>query len=142
MSTRENIRLIARAPYCILDCLFMHLTSLVGTDHARIQKVLTEGSTFDNVSFLVVEGREDPNTTISGPSSVRQRNAIQMAFHWRADDGPTCRYVGLLRLPGRFASVIQHVDLCMKITSLFKADKHMYRQKDEMFIQKFHRNES
>ena len=34
------------------------------------------GSAFDNVSFLVVEGREDPNTTISGPSSVRQRNAI------------------------------------------------------------------
>ena len=54
----------------------MHLTSLVETDHARIQKVLTEGSAFDNVSFLVVEGREDPNTTISGPSSARQQNAI------------------------------------------------------------------
>ena len=26
--------------------------------------------------FLVDEGREDPNTTISGPSSARQRNAI------------------------------------------------------------------
>ena len=25
---------------------------------------------------LVDEGREDPNTTISGPSSARQRNAI------------------------------------------------------------------
>ena len=59
----------------------MHLTSLVGTDHARIHKVLTEGSTFDNVSFLVVEGREDPNTTISGPSSVRQRNLAP--FKWR-----------------------------------------------------------
>ena len=23
-----------------------------------------------------------------GPSSVRQRNAIQMAFRWQADDGP------------------------------------------------------
>ena len=23
-----------------------------------------------------------------GPSSARQRNAIQMAFRWRADDGP------------------------------------------------------
>ena len=28
---------------------------------------------------------EDPNTTISGPSSARQRNAIQMAFRWRAE---------------------------------------------------------
>ena len=33
--------------------------------HARIQKVLSEGSNFDNV-FLVDEGREDQNTTISG----------------------------------------------------------------------------
>ena len=54
----------------------MHLTSLVGTEHAGIQNVLTEGLTFDNVSFLVVEGREDPNTTMSGPSSVYQLNAI------------------------------------------------------------------
>ena len=45
----------------------MHLTSLIGTDNARIQKVLTEGSTFDNVSVLVVESREDSNITISGP---------------------------------------------------------------------------
>ena len=80
----------------------MHLTSLVGTDHARIQKVLTEGSTFDNVSFLVVEGREDPNTTISGPSSVRQRNAIQMAFHWRADDGPTLSVCWTASFAGSF----------------------------------------
>ena len=28
---------------------------------------LTEGSTFDNVSVLVVESREDSNITISGP---------------------------------------------------------------------------
>ena len=39
--------------------------------------------------FLVVEGLEDPNSTINGPSSARQRNAIEMAFRWRADDGPT-----------------------------------------------------
>ena len=32
--------------------------------------------------FLVVDGREDRNTTLSGPSSARQRNAIQMAFRW------------------------------------------------------------
>ena len=32
---------------------------------------------------------EDPSTTISGSSSVHQRNAIEIAFHWRANDGPT-----------------------------------------------------
>ena len=47
--------------------------------------------------FLVDEGREDPNTTISGPSLAQQRNAIKMAFHWRADDGPTLN-AGLVAL--------------------------------------------
>ena len=41
------------------------------------------------VIFVSGEGREDPNTTYSGPSSARQRNAIYMAFRWRADNGPT-----------------------------------------------------
>ena len=27
--------------------------------------------------------------TKSGPSSARTRNATEMAFRWRADDGPT-----------------------------------------------------
>ena len=40
------------------------------------------GSNFD--FFLVDEGREDPSATISGPSSALQRNAIKMAFRWRA----------------------------------------------------------
>ena len=39
--------------------------------------------------YLVDEGREDPNTTISGPLSARQRNVIYMAFRRRADNGPT-----------------------------------------------------
>ena len=51
--------------------------------HARIQKILSGESNFDNF-FLVDEGREDSNTTINGPSSTRQRNAIKMAF-----DDPT-----------------------------------------------------
>ena len=34
--------------------------------------------------FVVDEGREDSNITISGPSSARQRNGIK----WSADDGP------------------------------------------------------
>ena len=52
------------------------------------RKFCQRGSNFDDV-FLVDEGWVDPNSTISGPSSTRQRNAIYMAFHWRADDGTT-----------------------------------------------------
>ena len=60
------------------------------TLHVRIQKVLSEGVQFFDYVFLVDKGREDPpNSTISGPSVARQRNANKMAFHWRADDGPT-----------------------------------------------------
>ena len=33
--------------------------------------------------------KRGPNTTKSEPSSVHQRNAIKMAFRWRADNGPT-----------------------------------------------------
>ena len=44
--------------------------------HARIQNILSNCA---NV-FLVDKGREDPNTTISGPSSARQWNAIK----WRS----------------------------------------------------------
>ena len=36
-------------------------------------------SNFDNF-FVVDEGRENPITIISGPSSVRQRNAIKWRF--------------------------------------------------------------
>ena len=52
--------------------------------HARIKKFCQRGSNFDNVFFvlffLIDEGREDPSTTISGPSSARQRNAIKWRF--------------------------------------------------------------
>ena len=41
--------------------------------NARIQRVLSEGV---QVIFLVDGGRDDPNTTKSGPSSALQRNAI------------------------------------------------------------------
>ena len=50
--------------------------------NARIQKISSEGA-------LVDEEKENPNTSISGPSSARQRNAIEMAFRWCADDCPT-----------------------------------------------------
>ena len=38
------------------------------------RKFCQKGSNFDNV--FLVEEREDPNTTIIGPSLARQRNAI------------------------------------------------------------------
>ena len=77
---------------------------LLSAMHERIQKVLLEGvqhlTRFFVVVFFVLffflgggglvnEGRKDPNTTKSGPSSVRQRNAIEMVFSLLADDGPT-----------------------------------------------------
>ena len=39
--------------------------------HAQIQKAIQRGSNMDNV-FLVDEGREDPNTTVSALLSARQ----------------------------------------------------------------------
>ena len=68
----------------------------------RSRKFCQRGSTFDNVFFmgfffLVDEGIEDPITTINGPSSARQGNAIEMAFRWQADDGPTLN-AGLVAL--------------------------------------------
>ena len=38
--------------------------------------------------FLLRGGREERNATKNGPSSARQRNAIEMAFRWRVDNGP------------------------------------------------------
>ena len=50
------------------------------------RKYCQRGSNSNNF-FLVDEGREDPNSAKSGPSSARQRNGIEMAFRWWADDG-------------------------------------------------------
>ena len=61
--------------------------------HVRFQNVLPEGSNSDG--FFSDKGKEDLNTTKSGPSLAHQRNAIKMAFQikmafrWRADDDPT-----------------------------------------------------
>ena len=35
------------------------------------------------------EGKEYLNSTKRWPSSAHERNAIEMAFRWRTDDGPT-----------------------------------------------------
>ena len=39
----------------------------------------------------------NPNTTISGPSTARQRNAIEMVFRLWVDDGKTLN-AGLVAL--------------------------------------------
>ena len=57
------------------------LTPMLYPDHAQIQKVLSvEVQIVQRFFFfkknLVDEGQEDPNTTLSGPSSARQQNAI------------------------------------------------------------------
>ena len=52
------------------------------------QKVRSRGGPTLFSSFFSCR-REDPDTTLSGPSSARQRNAIYMAFRWRAHDIPT-----------------------------------------------------
>ena len=55
------------------------------------RKFYQRGFNFDKVFSLVDEGREVQNTTISGPSLARKRNAIEKAFCWRAVDGPTLK---------------------------------------------------
>ena len=42
-----------------------------------------------NSDVILEEERDGHYTSKSGPSSDCQRNAIEMAFRWRADDGPT-----------------------------------------------------
>ena len=57
--------------------------SFYTSDESRRDRSCADPESFDRegplltffLSFLVVEGRKDPNTTISAPSSVRQRNA-------------------------------------------------------------------
>ena len=89
--------------HCIVRFLQSHFF-VFGPAHARIQKVLSEG--VEIWFFFSWWGIEDPNTAINVPSSALQRNAIEMAFRWRADDGPTLN-AGLVALwfsgdPGQY----------------------------------------
>ena len=63
--------------------MLLNDTSREEQDHARIQKSFVRGGP-TLTTFFFNEGRDDPNTTISGASSARQRNAI-----FGVDDGPT-----------------------------------------------------
>ena len=82
------------------------------------RKFCQRGSKFDKVFlfffsffffsfFFVVEGFEDPNITKNGPSSAGQRNAIEMAFRWRADDGPTLNASLVALCQGILTSIAQ-----------------------------------
>ena len=55
----------------------LHQVQFLGLIHARIKKVLSEGSKFDNV-FLVDEGIKDKNTAINRSSSALHLNGISL----------------------------------------------------------------
>ena len=59
------------------------------------RKFYQRGSNFDVFCLFFDGRREDSSTNKSGLLSSRQRNTIEMAFPWRADDGPTLN-VGLV----------------------------------------------
>ena len=65
------------------------------------RKFCQRGSNYDKVFFSFMRGGgvggEDPNTTISGSSTARLRNAIYMVFRWRPDNSPTSN-AGLVAL--------------------------------------------
>ena len=78
----------------------MFLKSYPPRRHVRIQRgggqrVRTPMKNHKNIGFLSNTGPDplknhkatNPAFNV-GPSSARQRNAIQMAFRWRANDGP------------------------------------------------------
>ena len=60
------------------------------------RKFCHRGPNLITVFFLVDEGIYDLNAAINGPLSARQRNAIKMAFRWRADVCPTLNLAWLL----------------------------------------------
>ena len=71
--------------------LVQHFEADLSHPHSNMRgsrKFIRGGPTLTHF-FYFDEGRKDKNTTISGSSSATQRNAISMAFPWRADDGLT-----------------------------------------------------
>ena len=70
--------------------VFSYSNTKQETGYARIQKILLEGVQLKCSFFNVVdEGWEDPNTTISGPSSAFKEMPRKWLFRWHTDDGPT-----------------------------------------------------
>ena len=75
-------------------CVMLTQSALICQSDTRLFSCLDPGSIVRGsptltIFFLVDAVREDPNTTISGPSLAHQQNAIKMAFRWCANDGPT-----------------------------------------------------
>ena len=84
MFFRRRYILFLLSALCCWEML-LNDTSGEEQDHARIQKSFVRGDqTLTTFLLFFNEGRDDPNTTISGASSARQRNAI-----FGVDDGPT-----------------------------------------------------
>ena len=75
---KKGPKYVITTPYDILILIAMIHNEDSRLAHSRIQKICQRGYKFDVffLFFLVDEGREGPNTTISQPSSVCQRNAI------------------------------------------------------------------
>ena len=69
--------------------------------------------------FNTDEGRADPNTTKSRPSSASQQNAIKMAFQWRTCDVLTLN-AGLVALWFPWRSVL----LRNLLTMIFQLRPH------------------
>ena len=53
------------------------------------RKLCQRGSNLIPFFLVDIQRIDDPNTAMNGPSSAQQRNATEMAFRWRTDDGPT-----------------------------------------------------
>ena len=67
-----------------------HFKFLQGPSHKFCHRTSNSDRFFCVFFFLFVyEGREDPNATLSRPSSALQRNTIWMELRWCADVGPT-----------------------------------------------------
>ena len=66
------IHMLVLQRFCVISSLYCELAVIFY--HARIQKVLSEGVQLSQVC-LVDGPREDPSTTISGPSSFKWRLA-------------------------------------------------------------------
>ena len=88
----------SRTQFCKPDQMLENMAHLLGEYLHGPRKFCQRGPNSENVFFFIIdEGREGPNTTKIGPSSTGQLNAIEMAFHWWADDGPTLN-AGLVAL--------------------------------------------
>ena len=57
------------------------------------KKFHQRGPNSDNFFLMRRENIQIDNCNLNGPSSARQRNVIQLAFRWRADDDPTLNAV-------------------------------------------------